>query len=123
MRVEKLDVRVGGQIEFVYEEVGAVRNPEWRKELQAKGLSASWEARGTFLEAHRPSRLSFRQALDFGPEAPPQDYLMVARFYAGGNGTRIVLAAEAPPTKHWLLLGRQNLAGQLDRLTRVLAVG
>ncbi len=121
MKVEELDVRVGGRIEFNYEEAGSVGKPGWKSEFQGKGVSTSWSGRGTFLEVDRLRRLSFRQALDFGPKSSPQDYRMAADFRSVKTGTRLILTTEAPSTKHWMLLGRQNLVGQLDRLARVLA--
>ena len=122
MKVEELDVRVGGRIEFTYEEAGSVSTPEWQSQFQGKGLSTSWSGRGTFLEVDRLRRLSFRQALDFGPKSSPQDDRMAADFRAVETGTRLILTAEAPSSKHWMLLGRPNLVGQLDRLARVLAL-
>ncbi len=46
---------------------------------------------------------------------------MTAEFHRRGLETLLALATEASPSKHWSLLGRPNLVGQLDRLTRALA--
>ena len=120
MKVEELDIRVGGRIVFNYEEAGTVGKPEWQSEFRGKGVSTSWSGRGSFLEVDPLRRLSFRQALDFGPKSSSQEYRMAADFRGVDTGTRLILTTEAPSSKHWLLLGRQNLVGQLDRLARLL---
>jgi uncharacterized protein YndB with AHSA1/START domain len=114
-----IEVYPGGRIESQYEGAAAVGNPQWREELRAKRVSASWTARGTFLEVDPPRRLVFRQALDFGTRSRPQEYRMTSEFRPEAEGTRLNLKAEATPSKHWTLLGRQNLVGQMDRLANV----
>jgi uncharacterized protein YndB with AHSA1/START domain len=119
MEVLALEAHPGGRIEFRYAEAGSDANPRWQAELRAKGLSGSWEARGTFLEVDLPSRLVFRQDLDFGPRSRLQEYRMAAEFRTQASGTLLTLTAEATPSKHWTLLGQSNLVGQIDRLARV----
>ncbi len=120
MRVETLDVRVGGRIDFVYEEASAARDPAWRRQLEDGGLSTAWTARGVFQEVKAPSRLAFRQSLDFGPKSRPQEYRMTVQLRPEGTATYLEMTAEATSTKHWLLLAERNLIGQLDRLTEAL---
>lgn len=121
MEVTALEIRVGGPIEFRYEDAGSAGDYVWRSALQAGGLTSSWTARGSFLEVDAPRRLAFRQALDFGSKAATQEYRMTAEFQEDPAGARVLLTAEATPSKHWGLLGRTNLEGQLDRLAKACA--
>lgn len=116
MRVAELDVRKGGPVEFVYTEASAAGDPAWHQQLERQGISTSWRARGVFEEVRSPTHLSFRQNLDFGPQRAPQPFRWSLDLRRVPSGTRISGRAEAAPTKHWKLLGRRNLAGQLDRL-------
>jgi uncharacterized protein YndB with AHSA1/START domain len=117
------DPRPGGRIDLRYEEAAAARNPAWREEVRSNGLATSWTARGTFRQVDRMKLVSFQQALDFGPRSAPQDYRLAAEFLPLGTGTRVRLEAQAPASKHWTLLGKQNLVGQLKRLGHALATG
>ncbi len=121
MVVQDLEVRVGGRIDFRYEDAATAANPAWSRVLQARGVSTLWTARGMFLVMDPLRRLAFQQALDFGAKSRPQEYRMTAEFRRRGLETFVVLAAEASPSKHWSLLGKPNLVGQLDRLTGALA--
>src|SRR5580658_8843126 len=105
MEVLALEVHPGGRVEFRYAEAGSDASPRWRAEPGAKGVSGSWEARGTFLEVDPPSRLVFRQDLDFGPRSRLQEYRMAAEFRTQASGTLLTLTAEATPSNHWTLLG------------------
>ncbi len=120
MKVQNLDVSIGGRVDFLYEEASTVGNAAWRRALFARGVSTRWTARGQFLEVTPLARLAFRQSLDFGRSTRLQEYRMEAEFHPEGSRTRLVLAAEAPATKHWSLLGERNLVGQLDRLRALL---
>lgn len=120
LTIQALEVRVGGRIDLRYEEVGAARNPAWAGELRAKGQGTSFTARGYFTEVEPLRRLGFRQELDFGRAGKPQEYQLTAEFSSVEGGTRVRLTAEASPTKHWALLGRSNLKGQLERLARAV---
>jgi uncharacterized protein YndB with AHSA1/START domain len=123
MKVTALEARVGGPIEFRYEDAGSAGNSVWRGALQARGLASSWTARGSFLKVDAPRWLAFRQALDFGSNGATQEYRMTAEFRAEGAGTHLIMTAEATPSKHWDLLGRTNLEGQLDRLAKICQLG
>lgn len=120
MEVVVLEVRIGGPVEFRYDDVASATRSTWRDELDASGIGSSWSARGTFLEVEPPRRLVFRQALDFGPRSAKQEFRVTAEFRAEPRGTRLMMTVEATPSKHWNLLGRTNLEGQLDRLAKVL---
>lgn len=116
MEVLRLEPRLDGPIEFYYQEAATARDSAWREKFSRRGLSSSWSARGVFREMDPPTRLVFRQALDFGRGAGAQSYEMQASFLERAGGTRVELTALADATKHWRLLGRQNLIGQLARL-------
>ena len=120
LAVKNLDVRVGGRIDFVYAEASTVGDPEWRKEFERHGIPPTFTAQGTFLDVARPTRLAFRQFVDYGPKSHPQEFRMRAAFRGEGSITHVALSAEAPPTRHWTLLGKQNLVGQLNRLEKAL---
>jgi uncharacterized protein YndB with AHSA1/START domain len=120
LSVERIEVRVGGRVEFRYEEAAAARDPKWRAELEARGQGTSWTARGTFTVVEPGARFEFHQRLDFGHGRPPQEYRHRIEMRPQEDATLVVSRAEAPASKHWALLGKANLAGQLDRLDRAI---
>lgn len=116
MKVERLDVNVDGPIDFLYQESGAADNPEWASALEAAGQRTLWRAKGRFTVVVPPCQLAFEQDLDFGPNTRPIPFRMEARLEEAPGGSRIFLAAESISTKHWALLAKPNLVGQLERL-------
>ncbi len=121
LAVETLEPRVGGGIVLRYEEAGAASDPAWGRELRRRGQSTGFSARGAFTEIEPPRRLAFAQELDFGRAGVPTRYTLSAQFLPSGSATRAEVTAAATPSKHWTLLGRANLAGQLERLAGVVA--
>lgn len=118
--VQRLDLRVGGAIDFEFVEVGAARHPAWREELEASGIPTAFTAHGRFSVVAPPTRLAFVQALRFGARTRPLEYALSVRLTEVPRGTRAAVVVESTPTKHWAVLGRGNLEGQLDRLEGLL---
>jgi len=118
MKVVALQVRPGGRIDFRYEDAAMAGNPEGREKLRVYGTRPTWSAEGIFLEVDPLRRLAFRQTLDFDLPANRQAFGMTADFRSEPAGTRLILTAAATPSKHWTLLARANLIGQLERLAR-----
>lgn len=116
LRVERLEFRPGGRIEFEYLPTAALENPAWGSALESQGHSSRWTARGMFSEVRAKQALSFVQDLEFGRGGREIPYAIRAKFEPRPNGTVVTLTARSLRTKHWALLGRGNLVGQLARL-------
>jgi uncharacterized protein YndB with AHSA1/START domain len=118
--VERLDVRVGGAIEFGYVYAATANDPRRRQEFEDAGIVTSYRARGTFDEVIPFERLAFRQQVEFGLRSPPFEYRMRVDLRPGDGGVRVRLTAENEANAHWATLARANLVGQLDRMERSL---
>jgi len=117
-RVEALDVRPGDPIVLGFEYAATANDPVRRAEFRAAGIPTSYRGVGTFDEVEPLRRLVFRLRLDFGPRAPATDLRFRAEFTPDLGGVRVGLTAEGSPNKHWALLGKANLEGQLERMAR-----
>jgi uncharacterized protein YndB with AHSA1/START domain len=120
--VEKLDLRVGGEIEVRFEYAATANNPRHRAEFEQAGIPTSYRARGTFLEVLPFRVLAVREFVDFGPRTRPTEFRMRVELHPGPGGVRVALTAENTPSAHWRTLGRVNLVGQLGRMARLLGI-
>lgn len=117
LRVDRLEFRTGGRIEFSFRHRAAVEHPAWSAQLEREGhYSSQWRARGLFSEVHRHQVISWIQDIEFGEGGAEIPYAIRARFDRSPTGTRLTLAARSLRSKHWSLLGRSNLVAQLARL-------
>lgn len=118
LTVRRLEPRVGGRIDLSYDEAGATTNPDWARQVRQTGQPTGFEARGVFTVCSAPREIAFSQNLDFGRAGRTQEFRIAAELIPMGNRTRVLVTAQSSASKHWTLLGRANLRGQLERLSR-----
>jgi uncharacterized protein YndB with AHSA1/START domain len=115
-RVKKLELRPGGELEYVMTAVGA----EQIQFLQDRGMPLSTSTRGNFTEVTPRSRIGFTNVADFIPGVEPYEVLERVEFHPTKVGVRLVVILEMMHNKQWTKMSELGWKGQLDRLSEVL---
>jgi uncharacterized protein YndB with AHSA1/START domain len=114
--VRTLDLRPGG--ELVYDMTATA--PEQVEFMKSNGMPLTNQARKTFTEIERPSRLAYVSLIDFVPDVEPYDQLTVVDLEPRADGVDVVMTIEPLHDAEWtqrLVAGRSN---ELDNLTKVI---
>ena len=87
---------------------------------KSNGMPLTNQARKTFTEIERPSRLAYVSVIDFVPNVEPYDQLTVIDLEPRADGVNVVMTVEPLHDAEWtqrLVAGRSN---ELDNLTKVI---
>jgi len=118
--VRRLDVRPGGAVSLHVRYVPALLTPESAEAFRAAHIPIAFDLQGRLSEVVEGRVLSFDLALDLGRAESTVTMVTRLELEADGNGTRVRAIGRGPGTPHWVTLGRQNLAAQLERLEQAV---
>ena len=121
--VRRLEVRKGGAIAFHVRYVPALLTRASAEAFRAAGVPIAFDLRGTVTELVPESLLVFDLTLDLGKSGAGIPMATRLELVPDGDATQVTVSGSGQPTPHWRTLGAQNLAGQLERLERVVAPG
>jgi uncharacterized protein YndB with AHSA1/START domain len=117
VEVRRLDLRVGGVLEYVMIAVGA----EQIEFMRNAGLPLAREHRLTFTEVTPPRRLAYDHVVDFVPGATPYELTHVVELQAVGGGVRLALTFDAMHDDYWTEMARSGWESELGKLSVALA--
>ena len=114
-KVSKLDLRPGGELVYTFTATG----PDQVAFMNNAGLPLTTEARKTFTELARPTRIAYNSVVDFVPSVAPYDQLTVIDLTPRGDGVRVVMTADPMHDDLWtqrLVMGRENELNNLGKI-------
>lgn len=117
VEVEKLDVRVGGEV--VYWMIAAT--PEMEKFMASAGMPSRHQARLRYTEVAPNARLAYMHAADFIPNVPSYDVATVVEFFAHGPEVELRLSFDPMHDELWTQRQQQGWISELGKLGKVLA--
>ena len=113
--VEKLELRVGGELIYSMTAVG----PEQVEFMKKAGMPLSNKSRKTFTEIQPPRRIAYNSLIDFVPGHEPYEQLTVVDLTPTRDGVQVVMTADPMHDDVWtqrLAAGRENELANLARL-------
>jgi uncharacterized protein YndB with AHSA1/START domain len=111
--VRSIDVRPGGELRYAMSAV----DPGIVEFMRKSGLPVTTEARLTYREIERPSRLSYVHLADFVPGVEPYDVETVVELHRDGNAVHMRITFEAMHDDEWTkrsVMGWEGQVGKLD---------
>ena len=117
VEVRKLDLRVGGELEY---DMIAVA-PEQIEFLRRANMPASHGTRGTFAQIAPFERLEIIHSIDFIPGMRPYENRTRVEFFPEGNSVRMVITVDEHHDEHWTRLATMGWESQLTKLPGALA--
>ncbi|WP_067814467.1 SRPBCC family protein [Nocardia inohanensis] len=117
VRVEEIDVRIGGGLVYTMTATG----PEQVEFMNSAGLPLSTQSRKTFTEVEPVRRLSYTSHIDFVPGHAAYDHLTTVDIAPITGGVRVTMTIEPMHDEEWtqrIIAGRAN---ELDNLGKVVA--
>jgi uncharacterized protein YndB with AHSA1/START domain len=119
VKVRKLEVRPGGELAYAM----TATAPEQIEFLKKAGMPITQEARVTYTDVVRPTRLAFRQMADFIPNVKPYELAMKIDFDTSPQGVRMVLTLDAMHDEQWTRLAVMGWESELGKLAKLLKSG
>ena len=119
VKVRKLEVRPGGELAYAM----TATAPEQIEFLKKAGMPITQEARVTYTDVVRPTRLAFRQMADFIPNVKPYELAMKIDFDSSPQGVRMVLTLDAMHDEQWTRLAVMGWESELGKLAKLLKSG
>jgi uncharacterized protein YndB with AHSA1/START domain len=115
--VQKLDLRVGGELLYTMTAVGA----EQIKAVEQAGMPASNRHRITFTNVVHEKRLDYLHRVDFIPGKEPYDLAHSVELFQGAGGVEMLLSFEAMHDAFWTQQAKTGWENELDKLGKALA--
>ena len=116
VKVRKIDLRPGGDLDYAMIAVGEGEIAFMKK----AGMPVSVEHRITFTEITPPKRLVYTHRADFIPGVDPYDVGTMVEFHPSGQGVRMVLTIDAMHDEHWTHMAVMGWESELGKLTKAL---
>jgi len=116
VKVRKIDLRPGGELEYAMIAVGEGEIAYMKK----AGMPVSTEHRITYTEITPQERLVYTQKADFIPGVDPYDVGTMVEFHPSGQGVRMVLTIDAMHDEHWTNMAVMGWESELGKLAKVL---
>ena len=116
VEVEKLDLRLGGELIYSMTAVA----PEQVEFMKKAGMPLSNKSRKTFTEIQPPRRIAYNSLIDFVPGHEPYQQLTVVDLTPTHDGVHVVMTADPMHDDVWtqrLVAGREN---ELANLAKVI---
>jgi uncharacterized protein YndB with AHSA1/START domain len=117
VEVRKLDLRVGGELEYDMIAVG----PEQIEFLRKANMPGSHRTRGTFAQIAPLERLEIIHMIDFIPGVRSYENRTCAEFFPEGKSVRMVVTVDEHPDEQWTRRATMGWESQLTKLPAALA--
>jgi uncharacterized protein YndB with AHSA1/START domain len=118
VRVEALDLRPGGDLDYVMTATG----PGQVAFMQQAGMPLSTPCKVTYTEVSPPSRLAYKTRTDFVPGVEPYDVATVVELEAvEGGKVRLTVTFDAMHDEAWTQRARAGHESQMRKLDALLA--
>jgi uncharacterized protein YndB with AHSA1/START domain len=118
--VKRFDARLGGEVVMSMRYVPAMLGPQGEDAFRAAGVPISFSLRGTVREFEKNRRLVLELTLSLDRAGSGITTVTTIELEARDLGTAVRLGVSGRSDPHLAVLGRANLAGQLDRLGQAL---
>jgi len=116
VKVRKLDLRPGGDLEYAMIATGA----EQVEFMKKSGMPPTTELRIRFTEITTHRRLAYDQKADFIPGTEPYDVATTVDFHTTAAGVRMVLTFDAMHDEHWTKMAVMGWESELEKLRKAL---
>jgi uncharacterized protein YndB with AHSA1/START domain len=116
VRVRKIDLRVGGDLDYAMICTG----PEQIEFMKKAGMPLTVEHRMTYTEVTPQKRLVYTHKADFIPGVAAYDVGTMVEFHPLALGIRMVLTMDAMHDEHWTKMAVMGWENELDKLAKVL---
>ena len=116
VKVQKLDLRPGGELLYTMTAVGA----DQIEFMRNAGMPLASETRVTYTHVDPPRRLAYSTVADFIPGVEPYDAATVVELHPIPDGVRLVLTQDAMHDEHWTQMAVMGWESELNKLARVL---
>jgi uncharacterized protein YndB with AHSA1/START domain len=117
VEVRKLDLRVGGELEY---DMIAVA-PEQIEFMRRANMPVSHGTRGTFAQIAPLERLEIIHMIDFIPGMRPYENKTRVEFLPEGSSVRMLITVDEHHDEHWTRLATMGWESQLTKLPGALA--
>jgi len=117
VKVRKLDLRAGGELEYAMIAVAAPQIEFMKK----AGMPLSTGCRMRYTEVIPQRRLRYLHRADFIPGVEPYDVEHTVELHPTGDGVRMVLTFEAMHDEEWTQRAAMGWDNELGKLAKVLA--
>jgi uncharacterized protein YndB with AHSA1/START domain len=116
VKVKKIDVRPGGNLEYAMIAVGADEIAYMKK----AGMPLSTDHCITYTEVTPPRRLVYTHPVDFIPGVAAYDVETMVELHATATSVRLVLTIDAMHDQHWTDMAVMGWESELGKLAKVL---
>jgi uncharacterized protein YndB with AHSA1/START domain len=116
VKVRKIDLRPGGELQYAMTAVGADEIAFIKK----SGMPLTGEHRLTYTEIVPLKRLVYSHKVDFIPGVDAYDVGTMVELHAIAQGVRLVMTIDAMHDQHWTDMAVMGWESELAKLARVL---
>lgn len=117
VRVQKLDLRPGGELLYTMTAVA----PDQMEFLRNAGMPLTTETRARYTEVDPPRRLAYATSSDFIPSVTPYEVGTVIELYPRAGGVRMILTIDAMHDERWTQLAVMGWESELGKLAKLIA--
>lgn len=117
VKVRKLDLRPGGELEYDMIATG----PEQMAFMKQAGMPLAQRARATYTEVAPRRRLAYDHLADFIPGVEPYVVAHLVELHPVAQGVRMVLTFDAMHDEVWTQRAAMGWENELGKLERALA--
>jgi len=116
VKVQKLDLRPGGELLYTMTAIGRDQIEFMKK----AGMPLTSKTRVRYVDVDPPWRLAYSTVADFIPGVDPYESGTVVELHPSPDGVRMVLIQEAMHDENWTQLAVMGWESELDKLARIL---
>jgi uncharacterized protein YndB with AHSA1/START domain len=117
VKVRKLDLRAGGELEYAMSATGAGQIEFMKRE----GMPLTTEVRATYTEVVPQRRLAYQVWADFIPGVERYAITTVVELHPSAQGVRMVLTFDAMHDEEWTQRSVMGRESELGKLAKALA--
>jgi uncharacterized protein YndB with AHSA1/START domain len=117
VKVRKLDLRPGGELEYAM----TATAPPQVEFMKKAGMPLTHELRITFTEVVAQQRLAYTHLADFIPDVEPYDIAMTVDLQPSARGVRMVLTLDAMHDEEWTRRAVMGWESELGKLAKALS--
>ena len=117
VKVRKLDLRAGGELEYAMTPTG----PAQIEFMKREGMALTTELRATYTEVVPQRRLAYQAWADFIPGVEPYAVATIVELHPNAQGVRMVLTFDAMHDEQWTQRSVMGRESELGKLAKALA--